>query len=271
MRTSRGVAAVLIVVLWVAGIAMMVHRNSNRSEAQRLAEVALRVQPATFYYLIERNGQQIGAASSALDTTESSLFSEEYFVGDYSTPGDKSTERTSARWQTRLTRGLHLIDLNVNVARTRKPFSINATIQEDTSIFIAGKKATHRPAAQYTFSAPLFTPVIAPIVFMLSDRPSVGRSQAMSIFDPVNRIVVHPTLRIGRDSLFTVVDSARIETNGEWTAAHSDTVRAWRIDGAPHDLLVWVDAEGRVVTARAGDLSATRTAFEIAFRNSKTK
>ncbi|MGH7651571.1 MAG: hypothetical protein ACREMS_06975 [Gemmatimonadaceae bacterium] len=271
MKTSRGAAAVLIVVLWVAGIAMMVHRNSNRSEAQRLAEVALRVQPATFYYAIERAGEQIGAASSAIDTTENSLFSEEYFVGDYSPPAEKSIERTSARWQTRLTRGLHLISLGVNIVRRQKPFSINATIQDDTSIFIAGKKATHRPPARYTFAAPLFTPTIAPIVFMLGDRPTVGRSQAMSIFDPVTRIVVRPTLRIGRDSLFTVVDSAKIETDGEWIAAHSDTVRAWRIDGAPHDLLVWVDAEGRIVAARAGDLSATRTAFEIAFRNSKTK
>ena len=48
-------------------MAMMLHRNANRSETQQLAEVALRVQPATFYYSVERNGQQIGAASSALD------------------------------------------------------------------------------------------------------------------------------------------------------------------------------------------------------------
>jgi hypothetical protein len=271
MSSSRGAIAALIVVLWAAGIAMMVHRTANRSEAQRLAEVALRVQPATFYYVIERDGEQIGAASSALDTTASSLFSEEYFVGDYSREKVKTVERTSARWQTRLTRGLHLIDLNAKVARPSKPFSINATIQEDTSIFIAGKKATRRPPARYTFTAPLFTPTIAPIVFMLSEPPRVGRSQVMSIFDPVTRIVVRPTLRIKSDSLFTIADSARMDRNGEWSVAHSDTVRAWQIVGAPHDLTTWVDAEGRIVAAYAGDLSATRTAFEIAFRNSKTR
>ena len=46
--------------------------------------------------------------------------------------------------------------------------------------------------------------------------------------------------------------------------AHRDTVRAWRIEGAPHGLQVWVDAEGRVVAAQAGSYSAIRTAFEKA-------
>ena len=59
--TKRAALAVMIVALWIAGIALMLRRNANRSEAQRLAEVALRLQPATFYYIVERDGQQIGA------------------------------------------------------------------------------------------------------------------------------------------------------------------------------------------------------------------
>jgi hypothetical protein len=48
-------------------------------------------------------------------------------------------------------------------------------------------------------------------------------------------------------------------------------VRAWRIEGAPQSLTAWVDVEGRIVAARAGNLSAIRTAFEIAFKNAKAK
>ena len=77
MTSRRGAVPVLVVALWIGGMAMMAHRNANRSESQQLAEVALRVQPATFYYVIERDGEQIGAASSALDTTANSLVSEE--------------------------------------------------------------------------------------------------------------------------------------------------------------------------------------------------
>ena len=260
----------LVVALWIGGMAMMVHRNANRTESQQLAEVALRVQPATFYYIINRDGEQIGAASSALDTTDKSLVSEEYFVGDFGSPA-KAPERTSARWQTRLTRGLHLIDLSADVTRPTKPFSMNATVQEDTSIFIAGKKVTGRPAARYTFTGPVFDPSIASVVLMLGGAPRIGRSQTISIFDPITRTVLRPTLRIRAESLFTVVDSATDDRSGGWTVAHRDTVRAWRIEGAPHGLEAWVDAEGRIVAAKAGSYSAIRTAFEIAFRNSKAK
>jgi hypothetical protein len=138
MTSTRAGLAVFVVALWLGGLAMMHRRNANVSEAQQLAQVALRLQPQTFYYAIERNGEQIGAASSALDTTSNSLVSEEYFVGDY--PAGKSLERTSARWQTRLTRGLRLNDLTIDVARTTRPFSIKATIQEDTLLYIAGTR-----------------------------------------------------------------------------------------------------------------------------------
>src|SRR3981081_4274614 len=157
-------------------MAMMAHRNANRSESQQLAEVALRMQPATFYYIIDRDGEHVGAASSALDTTSKSLVSEEYFVGDFRS-NTTAQERTSARWQTRLTRGLHLIDLTADVARPTKPFSMNATVQEDTTIFIAGKKVTGRPAARYTFTGPVFDPSVASVVLMLGGAPRIGRSQ----------------------------------------------------------------------------------------------
>jgi hypothetical protein len=269
--SKRGLFASLIVALWLGGLAIMVERNANRSDAQKLAEVALRLQPATFYYTIERGGERIGAASSALDTAVKSLQSEEYFVGDFPAVGTDGRNRTIARWQTRLTRGLHLIDMTAAVSRAKNPWSLNATIQDDTTIFIAGKKARQQPPARYTFAAPLFTPTLASIVFMLGGEPKIGRSQSVSIFDPTTRTVIRPTLRIAAESLFTVVDSAALEKNGDWSVAHRDTVRAWRLDGVPHGLVAWVDADGRVVAAQAGDLSATRTAFEIAFRNPKTK
>lgn len=251
---------------------MMLRRNANRSEAQQLAEVSLRLQPATFYYLIERDGEQIGAASSALDTTSNTLVSEEYFVGDYPAPAAKPVERTSARWQTRFTRGLQLSDLTIDIARESRPFSINASAEQDTVLFIAGTKTTGgHPPEHYTFLPPLYTPSLAAIVFMLGGPHKIGRKQDVSVFDPITRTVIRPELTIRAESLFTVVDSAETDPSGNWRAAHSDTVRAWRIGGVPHGLTAWVDAEGRVVAATAGTLSATRTAFEIAFKNQKAR
>ena len=265
----RIILALVIAALWIGGIAMMVHRNANRSEAQQLAEVALRLQPATFYYLIERDGKQVGAASSALDTTANTLVSEEYFVGDY--PGGGAVQRTSARWQTRLTRGFRLADLTIDIARQKRPFSINASVEEDTILFIAGNKTSGgHPPARYTFRPTLFTPSLAPVALMLGGAAKIGRAQSLSVFDPTTRTVVRPTLSISAESVFTVIDSAALR-DGQWVAAHRDTVRAWRIAGAPHGVSAWVDDAGRVVAANAGDYSATRTAFELAFKNASVQ
>jgi hypothetical protein len=272
LRSHRAALAVIIVLLWLAGMAMMLRRNANRSEAQQLAEVALRLQPATFYYIIERDGRQIGAASSAVDTTTKMLVSEEYFVGDYAAPGGKSVERTSARWRTWLSRAFRLTIVTIDVARQTRPFTIRAKVEEDSVLLIAAtRKSGGRPPVRHTFTAPLFTPSLAPVAFMLGGPHEIGRKQIMSVFDPTTRTIIRPELTIRAESLFTVVDSAAFDDAGAWAPAHRDTVRAWRIEGAPHGLTAWVDAEGRVVVANAGKFSATRTAFEIAFKNPQTR
>ncbi|MFL5597805.1 MAG: hypothetical protein ACJ77S_10125 [Gemmatimonadaceae bacterium] len=270
-KYNRAAIATVIVALWLGGMATMVRRNATRSEAQQLAEVALRLQPETFYYVVERAGQRIGAASSAVDTTPKMLVSEEYFVGDY--PSGSSAQRTSARWQTRLTRGFRFDDMTIGIARATGPFSIKASVEDDTLLFIAGARTPNgaRPPARYSFARPLFTPSLAPVAFMLGGSHKVGRKQVMSVFDPTVRLVIRPELEIRAESLFTVVDSAVPDESGTWVPAHRDTVRAWRIEGAPHGLSAWVDATGRVVAARAGDLSVLRTAFEIAFKNKSAR
>ena len=272
MKSKRAALAVIIIALWLGGLAMMVRRNANRSEAQQLAEVALRVQPAAFYYLIEKDGQRIGAAASALDTTAKALISDDYFVGDYPPPGGTSPERTFARWQTRLTRGFRLADLTIDVSRTTRPFHIQPSVQADTLLLIDAAKARGWDApARLAVNPPLFTPSLAAVAFMLGGPHTIGRKQTMSVFDPTSRNVIRPELQIRAESVFTVVDSAAQGPDGIWIEAHRDTVRAWKIEDAPHGLTAWVDAEGRVVGARAGSLSAIRTAFEIAFKNAKTK
>jgi hypothetical protein len=253
-------------------MAMMLRRNANTTEEQQLAEVALRLQPATFYYIIERDGQQIGAASSSVDTSTNMLLAEEYFVGEYPAPGGKAAERTSARWQTRLTRAFRLAGIAMDVARPTLPFSLHAFVDDDTTLFITGARTgIPRPPVHYIVTPPLFTPSLAPVAFMLGGPHKIGRRQTMSVFDPTTRTVIRPELTIRAESLFTVVDSAALDAAGGWTPAHRDTVRAWRIEGAPHGLSAWVDAEGRVVAAKAGTLSANRTAFEIAFKNPQAK
>jgi hypothetical protein len=272
VKTRRVAIGVGVVALWIVGLLMMLRRDANRSEEQQLAEVALTVQPATFYYLVERDGQTIGAASSAIDTTIQNLVSEEYFVGDFPSPSG-TLERTSARWQTTLSRGFRLQRTTINIMRATLPLSIRALVPEDTTLVVAfGRSGSVTPPARLNFTPPLLTPALAPVVFMLGGSRDVGRAQTISVFDPTTRTVLRPELKIHAESLFTVVDSAAAGAAGNWVAAHRDTVRAWRVESTPAGISAWVDAEGRVVAAEmAGGLSMLRTAFEIAFKHSQAR
>jgi hypothetical protein len=157
--------------------------------------------------------------------------------------------------------------------RATQPFAISATVVEDSALVVApATSRTRDQPVRLSVTPPVFTPALAPVAFMLGGSHRIGRSQTMSVFDPTTRTVLRPELRIHAESLFTVVDSAQLDSRGDWTVAHTDTVRAWRIGGAPGGLSAWVDAEGRVVTATMSNgLSVTRTAFEIAYRTSQTR
>lgn len=272
MKSRRAAVGVAIVALWVAGLTMMLRRNASRSEEQQLAEVALTVQPATFYYLVERDGKRIGSASSAIDTTAQYLVSEEYMVGDFPSPSGSGFERTSARWRTALTRGFRLQKTWIEIMRAAQPFSFSATLEDTTLVVVPAGPGTTDTPVKLKVTPPMFTPALAPVAFMLGGSREIGRTQTMSVFDPISRKVLRPELKIHAESLFTVVDSAARNASGDWIAAHRDTVRAWRLGGAPGSVSAWVDAEGRVVMAElVNGLSLTRTAFEIAYRTSITR
>jgi len=262
----RAAIGAAIVVLWLAGLAMMLRRSGSRSEQQDLAEIALRLQPATFYYVVERNGRQIGAAASALDTTTQSLISEDYYVGEHPT-GD-STERVSGRWHTRLSRAMRLSAMSILVTRPREPFALSALVQDDSTLTITRSSGSRKVAlGAEPFGPPLFTPSLAPVALMLGGARKLGDGRQLAMFDPLTRKVIRPQLTIRAESLFVVVDSANLDPRGDWAVAHRDTVRAWRIEGAPHGVTAWVDDTGRIVAASAPNgISVTRTAFELAFR-----
>jgi hypothetical protein len=209
--------------------------------------------------------------SSSIDTTVRALISEEYFAGD--APTGSGTERTTARWQTTLSRGFRFQRTSITVTRPTIPLSIRAALSDDTAMVVVFvRDGRDRVPANLSVVPPLFTPALAPVAFMLGGPHEIGRTQTMSVFDPTTRTVLRPELKIHAESLFTVVDSAALNRTGEWTAAHRDTVRAWRIEAGPGGLVAWVDAEGRIVTARMSNgLSVTRTAFELAYRLSQPR
>ena len=49
---NRKVIALLVMLIWVAGLGFLYNRTTHRTLEQRLTEVGMRISPETFYYTL---------------------------------------------------------------------------------------------------------------------------------------------------------------------------------------------------------------------------
>jgi len=248
IRPDRRHLAAALIAAWVLGLVALARRSQNVSEVQLLTQGALRIDPATYYYAVSRNGTQIGEATSSIDTSSYGFKSQDLIrlAPDSGTTGSDVTTTSTAY----LNRSFTLDSFEVNVTGTGQP------------LWFRGMTAAQ---------SKLLLPSLAPIALILSHRPTVGRHVDQWIYNPVSRRVERVTLSIAAESLFSVVDSAAFDTTlHAWSAAHTDTIRSWEIRTPSRGISAWVDAHGRIVAvSEPGGMSLMRTTYEIALLNPK--
>jgi hypothetical protein len=268
---NRKTIAVAILLLWIAGFGWMMRRNSGGDANRRLTEAAIRIQPATFYYSVYYRGKKIGAASSAIDTLVAAIVSEEYYTGTY--PSGDSLVDVSARLQSRMTRGLRLTNISIDLKREGRQSKFSAFVQNDTTLIeMEGPRSDSLSQHVIGLHGALLPPGLIGVAVILGDRANVGHKASFVVFNPMERKPERREVRVLAESLFTVVDSAERSSADQWKVAHSDTVRAWKLADPSGSLIVWVDADGRVVEGSNGNgLTLSRTAFELAFDRAKTR
>ncbi len=231
----------------------------------------MRVSPATYYYRLEQGTAQIGAASSAVDTTTSELIATDFVRAALLIKPD--TLRFQARSEGRFTRALSLKFFILKAEGDLTPFLLRGVIQGEgkaRTLQLTTEVPKKRPRTEeYDVAGLVFVPTVAPLPLMLGKSPKAGAMMPVGIFDPMSRSIRNVNLRIVKDSLFTVTDSAALDSaTGRWVIAHEDTVRGWQIAGDVPTITAWVDASGRMIAAsEPGGISLMRTAFEIAFEN----
>lgn len=267
---TRRVIAVAVIAAWIAGLALLYNRNSNRTPEQELVEAGMRISPATYYYILEQGGRQVGAASSAIDTTNTRVVATDFVRGEI--PVGDDVLRMEARSEARYTRGLRLRDFVVRAAGDLTPFMLRGVMQEgeDRILRVTVENQGENPLTlEHAVSLPVFTPTVAPVPLMLRGNPKVGDSIRVAFFDPVARTVKEAGLRVQADSLFLLADSAHLDAaTGRWVKARQDSARGWRLTGPNSPFTAWVDADGRLIAAsEPGGISLVRTAYEIAFEN----
>jgi hypothetical protein len=265
----RGAVAIAVLIAWTAGLATFIRRERHNAPAQRLAEAALRVSPGASYYRVEKDGRQIGFASSTIDTTRGGLAITDYLSADLPVGG--AEHRATATSDVRLSRTLALTEFRLSFEADGSPIAVTGQALGDSALrVVINHDDTAADTQRVTLAGPVVLPTIVPIVIALGETPKVGRTYTVSSLDPVSLAPKPLTIRVEAESSFTVPDSARFDdVRKRWLVARRDSVHAWRIatDG-PSAVRAWIDEQGRIVEMQhALGFSMRRTAYEIAFEN----
>jgi transglutaminase-like putative cysteine protease len=263
----------VILAVWAVSLAWLVQRVSFRSTGARLAEAALTVSPGAMFYRLSVGGQQVGYASTTVDTLEDSLRLSDVLVVDM--PALGRLNRSAGTSVATLDRSLHLLELRSEVDGVTLRFDARVAggglpDGRGQVTIVAGGDSAHvtLPALD---SVEL--PSLWPMRLAFGGGLHPGRTAQVRLFDPFTAALRQRTLRVTAESTFVVADSADFDSTAmAWVPLRFDTVRAFRVDGTGDGgggaSSTWIDTQGRIVRATTPlGFTAERTAFEIAYEN----
>ncbi len=270
--SHRALAGGLVLLLWLAGLGLLVRREYFRPNTERLAEAAMRVSPGAVFYGVMQNGRQIGFASSTLDTAETTISADDYLVADLPVGG--RIHRASARTHVVLTRGMRVKAFAFTFEADAGPIAARGRVLGDSLLIlvIEGDERTPADTQNIKLSGPILVPTLLPVAIALGERPKVGKRYTLPVFDPVGMTAKDVAIAITAESLFVVNDSSAFDsTAGRWSGVRPDTVHAWQLtteSGAgAAGFTGWVDEQGRVVQTAQLGLQLKRLPYEVAFEN----
>lgn len=268
---SRRTATVLILALWLGALGWLAQRQYFGTGAGEDGASRWPVPPGSSFHAVRLADRQIGLTSLTVDTLEEGLRVTDLTTIELPPLRPGVPRRSSVRTEAYYTRGLQLRRWQTDLLTEEGRSASVGTLSGDTLVTLVLGYGTW----QDTVTMPLRRPVILPsaITLVAASRglPRTGDKLNLEVYDPVDQQVRTERLLVARESVFVVPDSAGYsDILKRWTAAHSDTVRAWRFDGLLGGLPVsrWVDASGMTVRIEY-PLGAVveRSAFELVNSN----
>ena len=273
--SRRGRMAAGVIGLWVGGLALLARKELFRPHMDKLREAGMSVSPGASYFAVLQQGQQIGFASSTVDTTDGGISVHDYLVADLPIGGE--LHRATARSEVELTRALRVSQFRMQVDAGIVPIDATGQVLGDTLLIVIVRSATtpvdtHRVRLE----GPMLLPTLVPLAVALGDRPEKGARISLPVFDPIALAPREMHVTIEAESVFVIPDSSVFDAKtSRWTSAREDTVRAWRLatDSASgaSGFRGWVDAQGRLVLAtQLLGMTLERRPYEVAFENWKS-
>ena len=268
---GRRTAATLVLAAWVASLGWLVQRHYlGGGPGEHVPRWP--VPPGSAFDAIRLGGRQVGIATFTVDTLQEGLRVVELVTLDLPplTPG--TLRRTSLRLEGLYTRGLQLRSFQLDLLTENGREARTGVVQGDTLLTVVGLPRGERAETlAVRLRRPVVLPSGIPLVAASRGLPSPGSKLNTEVFDPVNMELRVDRITVAAESVFVVPDSAEYnEDLRRWAVAHTDTVRAWRLDGTVAGLPVsrWVDGAGMVVRTEY-PLGAVldRSAFELVQTN----
>ncbi|HET7296346.1 MAG TPA: transglutaminase-like domain-containing protein [Gemmatimonadales bacterium] len=266
---TRRAWAIAILSAWAASLGWLVKRQLFRPAGARLAEAALSVPPGAVYYRLDVAGQQVGFASSTIDTMGTSVQVTDVLVLHVSALG--VLYRTVALSRATLSRALRLERVDAKFDGDVGQFTARGIVTGDTMLALTLGSGADSNTLRIRLARPIALPSVLPLRLAFGGELRPGRTYSLAAFDPMllEQRAVHVT--VAAESTLVVADSAEYDSTAmAWVPAHFDTVRAFRIDETWGDARTraWVDAQGHIVRAEApAGFTMTRSAFELAYVN----
>jgi len=272
---TRRTWAVAILGAWTASLGWLVKREFFRPTGTRLAEAALSVPPGAVYYRLDVAGQQVGFASSTIDTQATTIGVTDILV--LRIPALGVLHRTAAMSRATLSRTLRLERVDARFDGDLGRFATRSLVAGDTLLtvtLLAGpdSETTHVPLAR-----PIVLPTLLPLRLAFGGELKRGKTYSSVVFDPILLAERPVTVLVAAESTLVVADSAGYDSTAlAWVPAHFDTVRAFRIEQREGEgegeggmtTRAWIDAQGHIVRAEnAVGFVMERTAFELAYTN----
>ena len=123
--TRRGIATGILGI-WLVAVALLVRREYVSGATDPLAEAAFTLPPSATYFTVELGGQQIGYASSTIDTLLDTLRVLDLLVLEL--PVDGTIRRTDLRSEATMSRALRLRTFQTDLRDVGTRFVIEGTV-----------------------------------------------------------------------------------------------------------------------------------------------
>lgn len=258
----------MILVAWAAALFWLIQRQYLRPGAV-LADAGAGVSPGAQFYRLSLGAQQLGYASTTVDTLGDSIRLVDVLVLDVPTLGHLG--RTAGRSVTTLDRALRVLDLTSDLDGAER-YTTHAIVTADNVLRVSVASAGDSALTGIAPGDQIELPSLWPLRFAFGGRLHRGRSSTARVLDPLTLELLDRTLTVAGDSTFILPDSADFDsTTMAWVPVRFDTVRAVRVDATgpgAGPVSWWVDPQGHIVRGELPmGFTIERTAFELAYEN----